>query len=330
MNLSGMNWKRGLIALGIIFVGFGIGFAAGRNTYVAPSAVRQIRSDNSGYEFTNPLLLVDNSGETFSKFDPLKERVNEVITRAARTNKVETVGFYYRDLTNGEWTGINEDRQFSPGSMLKVATLIAYLKLAQNDPQILTEKVPYTSIKDPGQHYKPTHALESGMRTKRELLIQMIAESDNSAMDTLNEGYVDNILSVYKELGMPNPVIQPHDFLSPSMYSRILRTLYNSSYLSRPYSEEALRLLSHTAFDKGIVAGTGSTTVAHKFGENTLLENGTVVSKELHDCGIVYYPGNPYLLCIMTKGDNFEDLQSVIVEVSKVTYSYVERSRGSK
>jgi len=27
---------------------------------------------------------------------------------------------------------------------------------------------------------------------------------------------------------------------------------------------------------------------------------------QLHDCGIVYYPETPYLLCVMTKGWNFE------------------------
>ena len=78
-------------------------------------------------------------------------------------------------------------------------------------------------------------------------------------------------------------------------------------------SEKALGLLQKSEFHKGLVAGVPSgTIVAHKFGERDGL---TIGEKQLHDCGIIYYPGNPYLLCVMTRGDNFDELAGVVFDV---------------
>lgn len=59
--------------------------------------------------------------------------------------------------------------------------------------------------------------------------------------------------------------------------------------------------------------------VAHKFGERYY---GDI--KQLHDCGVIYYPENPYLLCVMTIGKDFEDLAEVISHVSDVVYREVD------
>jgi hypothetical protein len=59
-----------------------------------------------------------------------------------------------------------------------------------------------------------------------------------------------------------------------------------------------------------------SLAVAHKFGEREL-PNGI---KQLHDCGIVYLPKHPYLLCIMTRGTDYDRLSTVISTISKKIY----------
>ena len=56
--------------------------------------------------------------------------------------------------------------------------------------------------------------------------------------------------------------------------------------------------------------------VAHKFGESG--ELGKEV--QLHDCGIVYSPQHPYLICVMTKGKDFKNLENVIRSISKIAY----------
>jgi hypothetical protein len=60
--------------------------------------------------------------------------------------------------------------------------------------------------------------------------------------------------------------------------------------------------------------------VSHKFGERTEMAGGSVAWRELHDCGIVYYPYEPYFLCVMTKGQDFDDQRAVLRGISAVVY----------
>jgi hypothetical protein len=79
--------------------------------------------------------------------------------------------------------------------------------------------------------------------------------------------------------------------------------------------------LAKSTFTEGIVAGLPQgMTVAHKFGEAEL-PDGTL---QLHDCGIVYKPNQPYLICVMTKGSNFDTLAGVISHISKTVYQIIQ------
>jgi beta-lactamase class A len=67
----------------------------------------------------------------------------------------------------------------------------------------------------------------------------------------------------------------------------------------------------------GVPAGI---PVAHKFGETGQVGG----ERQLHDCGIVYYPNSPYILCIMTRGNNFEELPNIIKQISSEVYKHVD------
>jgi len=60
--------------------------------------------------------------------------------------------------------------------------------------------------------------------------------------------------------------------------------------------------------------------VASRFGERA---HGPAGAKQLHDCGIVYCPRRPYLLCVMTRGDDFQELTGTIRDLSRLVYSDV-------
>lgn len=295
--------------------------------YKSNSDLNIIRVNSPEYHFINPLLLIDNSHVDFPELDGLKNDIEKTINSAKDSGEVNNAAFYFRDLNSSKWTGFNESDLYSPSSMLKVVTLLAYLKAAESDPTILTQRVYFVDKPDTGQHYAPQEYLSPGMYSVRELLVQMIVNSDNSAMQTLNGLHPDQVYQVYQALQLPDPRLEADDFMSAEMYSRVWRSLYSSTYLSHQSSEEALKLLSYTTFNAGLVAGVASSTVvSHKFGEHTLLDSyGKPIENQLHDCGIIYYPQKPYLLCVMTRGESFPSLENFIKTVSTIVYSRVSK-----
>jgi hypothetical protein len=104
-------------------------------------------------------------------------------------------------------------------------------------------------------------------------------------------------------------------------YASFFRVLYNASYLGKQLSEWALATLAQSEFREGIVAGVPpAVPVAHKFGEHKDVATGEV---QLHDCGIVYVPEHPYLLCVMTRGASFEHLDDAIASTSRLIFAQV-------
>lgn len=315
------------IVLAIIFilVGFLIRPLIEKGGFIPKSSVVQVREDSSEFKYINPFLLLANAEEKYPNLNLLKKRLEKYIEDEATGIGAEKVSVYFRKMNSGEWTGVNEDELYAPASMLKVATLIAYLKVASRDSSIFSNKLFYEYQDDSGQFYKPI-PLKAGLYSELALLQQMILHSDNNAMNLIDEKNIPEIIELYEELKLSSPIGTPDDFMSPRSYSRFLRTLYNSTYLSRSYSEQALKLLTYSNFNKGLRGGVPEDIeIAHKFGEHTFMENGKIKYRELHDCGIIYFSKDPYLLCIMTKGSDFNDLEKVITNLSKIVFDYQKK-----
>lgn len=322
-----MTSKMKINLLLIIVITFIIGWLSSilyikSNNSKTPNSIRQNSPD---FQYINPLLFVDNSEENFSEYRPLESKINKYIDDTVDKNNARKVSVYFRDLNTSHWGGVNENELYAPSSMLKVAVLIGYLKLAEKNPDILNRKLEYNYKEQYQEYYKP-NKLKNGSYTVLEMLQQMIIESDNTSMSQLVALHSDEIVKLYKDLKLPNIIDSNTDFMSTEDYSYIFRTLYNATYLRKSYSEQALKLLTFTKFDKGIVGGVGTTTkVAHKFGEHTITYNGTVTERQLHDCGIIYFPNKPYLLCIMTKGEDFTKLETIITDLSRIIFDFIKQ-----
>lgn len=229
---------------------------------------------------------------------------------------------YYRDLNNGPWFGISENTDFAPSSLLKVPVMMAYFREAESNPAILEQKIKY-STQIAGvipQNFEPKSPIVLGKTyTAEELIERMIIGSDNAALGLL-ENNIDGrkIDQVTLDLGITTATdATPTDFMNVQEYATLFRVLYYSTYLNRDYSEKALELLAQAEFKQGLVdILPNNIQVAHKFGEREL-GNGI---HQLHDCGIIYYSNRPYLLCVMTKGPNFNDLAKTIQQISDKIY----------
>ena len=280
------------------------------------------------YQFINPLLDCDIDNFTGSKEqDQLKSQLQEYIQRQIDNQKISFTAVYYRDLNNGPWFGINTQELFSPASLIKVPLMIAYYKAAEINPSLLQKKLLNTQVFNPEeQNIEPEKTLVAGQEyTVDELIQRMIIYSDNLAYNLLlNNIDAQSVYSVYNDLGVDisKAASDPNgNILSVKSYAAFFRILYNSSYLNKDMSEKALHLLNQSTFVQGIVAGVPQNiTVSHKFGERQYLDSG---QKQLHDCGIVYLPSRPYLICVMTRGKNFDNLISTVRDISSQIYKTI-------
>lgn len=293
-------------------------------------ALQKIVQENSGFHLIKPLLAFEvGEKKDFSEYKPLEKKIIDIEDQAKASGDASIVSFYFRDLATGRWTGENENEMFSPGSLLKVPLMIAFFQSAEIDPQVLSKKLSYSGFQDANasEAIKPSQAIKPGQSyTVSELIKYMIVYSDNNATVLLFNSIDHNSLNdVLSDLGINYPENDPTtaDFISAKQYSLFFRVLYNASYLNSFYSETALQLLSQVDYKDGIAAGLPEkTVVAHKFGERDVYDPVTnKTQNELHDCGIVYSTGNPYFICVMTKGDNLQKQQGVIKEISAVVYS---------
>jgi len=275
-----------------------------------------------GYTYISPLLeCADNQ---YLNRSELETKINRLVHKELNQNRVSHISIYFRDLNNGPWFGINENEKFTPASLLKVPILIAYLKIAEDYPEILEEKIKIDSIDQSfSQNILPLRKVELNKTYSiAELLDYMIIYSDNNAANHLLS-YIkpEDLNRIYFDLNIqiPGEEFGTENFMTVRDYASFFRILYNASYLNADMSERALHLLTHSNFNDGLKASIPrDIEIAHKFGERV-----TIDSKQLHDCGIIYEPSRPYLICIMTRGNNFNNMSQVIQELSQNIYEEI-------
>ncbi len=326
-----MKWLVQLTAaaLGALLVGVGLGvFASGFFSSAGSACTSQ-------YTYINPEPDCDTFDERSSRLDALQEKLDAKVKNLELQPNVDHVAVFTRDLVTRRFAGVNDVHSFYMASLLKVPILIAYYKFAEVEPKILDDGITYDgSINeyDLQDIPVPDHLVVGKSYTVSELLYHSVANSDNTAaqilMQRLPSDFLDKVLTA---LGtqFQKPEGEKEDLITARSYAGVFRVLYNASYLSREYSNKALELLTHTSFDKGAAAGIpAGTAIAHKYGERANVDPKTdaVVSRQLHDCGIIYaHSGShPYIFCIMTQGNDFSALQSAIRDLSATIYNALE------
>lgn len=313
-----------IITVSLVIAGCILAFFAGyfAKEWFVPAMDGYRERHSGGFSFVSPLLECEGAESTkeVSRFGHL---IRKILDEATERGDITEASVYFRDLNNGPWFGVNERALFSPASLLKVPRMISYFKEAEKNPAILEKKIRYAPETDLDlmQNFVPGKKLEPGKEyTVEQLIEQMIVYSENNAKEILAETDESFADTIYRDLGMMVPGTgKLEDFMSVKEYASFFRILYNASYLSPYYSNKALELLSRTDFREGLVAGIPEgVTVAHKFGERGI---GDI--KQLHDCGVIYERTHPYLLCVMTRGKDFEPLKKTIQAISRETYSAV-------
>jgi len=321
------SWVVSLIA--VFFLGY---FSSVKINYNHRDDSDEIIRKNFNYKYINPILECNTDIEQNNNLTTLKKSIETIIKDETYNKNISFASIYFRDLNNGPWLGINEKEYFSPASLIKVPVLIAYLKQAETNPDILKKEiVPVitTSSGDNIQNIKPSISLAPDKKyTVEDLLEKMIIYSDNDAYNTLSGNlnpddfgkiFQDLDIDISKAFTSPNG-----DIITVKDYASFYRILFNASYLNQDMSEKALSLLSQSQYKDGLVAGVPQNiSIAHKFGERKFSDTGET---QLHDCGIIYLPKKPYLLCVMTRGNDISKASQTIKTISNKVFQYLNNN----
>lgn len=324
------GWKLWAIAAIACAASFAVGwFVKSPAQSLTPAPLRL-----AGYQFTSPLLACNFSSIGIIPEDKsLDNTIKSAIDARIKAGDVSKASAYFADFATSRWAEAYPDEKYYPSSLGKIPIMMAYYELAENDSSVLEKKITYPAggaDLNNTQDVKPPEAIVPGQTySVDELIGYMIKYSDNNAAQLLYENIDQSILrNVYGDLQIPvndDATVANLDFITPRQVGVLFRILYNATYLSHDFSEKALQLMSQSSFTQGIAAGVpASTAVSHKFGVVGIQNGGVTAEHELHDCGIVYAPNHPYLLCVMTRGaSSLPTMESAIADISRTVYQKV-------
>ena len=176
------------------------------------------------YQFIRPLIGVGvpraYGAETLA---PLHAQIAQTAAQMPNGSLVR-YAYYFRDLTNGKWTGINETDQYDPASTLKLVFAVGVYKQEEVTPGFINQSFVYTPQIANLQSqfaYAPAVNLQVGASySVPYLLKEMLSDSDNGAKDLLlthlDTSLIDKMfsdLSITKPVNSdsPNFTISPQD-----------------------------------------------------------------------------------------------------------------------
>jgi len=280
----------------------------------------QIREKRSA--FIKPLLLTDVIVQDRS-MTTLGVELKSLINQKVASNVLQVASVYIRKMDNGAHISINENELYNPASLMKIAYLISYLEEEDINPGKLKKKLYFDKHYAAGnnQNIVDFKLKEQTYYTISDLLFAMIVNSDNDATTVLMQNLNNSIFSkIFSDLELPPPPKQGEYFIGVEDYAKFLRVLYSSTYLSPSASEYAVSLLLQSTFKEGICSTLDpKIPIAHKFGERVI--NSVA---QLHEFGIVYYNNTPYMIGVMTKGNNLAPLKQTMGEISRMVFNYMQ------
>ncbi|OGM29040.1 hypothetical protein A3D84_04730 [Candidatus Woesebacteria bacterium RIFCSPHIGHO2_02_FULL_42_20] len=279
-----------------------------------------------GYPFLAKRIFIENPNDIIINFVPLRQKLREYIAGVA-----EKAGIFFEYLPTGTGIGVNDREPFFRASLVKIPAVMRAYKLIEEGKLAFTDILTLEEY-HLDKEYGSLWQLGAGAKvTVREAIRLAVVESDNTAYEVLNDrvnellqapvGEERNISDVYDYLDIPSDTDGLTLDVTPRNYSSILRSLFFSAYLTYEHSNELLTLMTQSTFTEGITGPLGEgVKAAHKFGiRKSFSDDQDVFS----DCGIVYLPQRPYILCVMVKSEEEDTASRLMQEISRMVYEYL-------
>jgi hypothetical protein len=155
----------------------------------------------------------------------------------------------------------------------------------------------------------------------------MVAQNDDDAFALLAAKLPPPRLQrIYKDL-LVNYAPERKDFdVTLSASSAFFRVLFNASYLSEEMSEKALRFLARSSFRNGMAAGVpADLDVASTMSARSVPDGSGGETVQVQEVGIIYHPRRPFLLGIIVRGAEYDELADVIRDITELIFHEVDR-----
>jgi beta-lactamase class A len=253
------------------------------------------------------------------------------------------LGIALEDLRSGQKFFLREDEVFPQASTIKIAVLAELYHQNQQALQGTSGKAKLSDLYTvQASDLVPDSDIMGGLTpsvtkiTNRDLATMMVAVSDNSATNVLIDRLgMDNVNALMDSLGLPHTRLRRkmmdlkaasegrENISTPREMLLLLEQIYQGKVLNKEMTEDLLRVLGthkESWLSRDLPEGL---RVADKTGSLEGVRN---------NCGIIFVPNRPYLLCIMTTYLGKErDGEETITHISSAAYRMFDRmSRASE
>ncbi|HEV8383645.1 MAG TPA: serine hydrolase [Candidatus Acidoferrales bacterium] len=241
------------------------------------------------------------------------------------------MGIAVKDLGTGETFFANADTVFPQASSIKIPILLELFRQAQAGTLKLDERVDLKkSMMAQGSGVLLRFGDGGSALSLRDLAVLMIVLSDNTATNILIDRVgLQNVNENLRRIGLTQTKLQRimldidaqrasrENLSTPREMVMLLEMLDGGKTLDPKNTQAALEILKYpknTALRRSLPA---SVALASKPGG---------ISGVACESGIVYLPGKPYAISVMTTYDKDSDAaDNAITEVSRRVYAYFER-----
>lgn len=264
------------------------------------------------YPFLSKRIFAEQQSDILINFLPLRQKLRETTAPYG-----DSFGVYFEYLPTGTSIGINEKVDFESASLFKIPMIMAYYRglEEQGGDKNQTDVIKEQDInKEYGDLWQKGSGYEISLD---EAIKRAITQSDNTAIAVIarNSKQAD-VLEVYEGLDINLTTSKDNIVLiTLKGFSSILKSLFFASIVNKENSQHILDYMSQVEYRDAIVAGVpNDVPVAHKIGE--------IGDRLYMDCGIIYVPSRPYILCMVSATDGAEAAKRM-KEVSSEVYKFV-------
>ena len=223
--------------------------------------------------------------------------------------------FVVHNLTDGRYAASGESRTWYAASTYKAAVLLEAYRQRDAGTLDFEEKLKvteeYTQYDQGTLEY--LEIKEDDEITVRDAVAGMIVVSDTPLAVLMSEtvGY-ENIDGTLRSIGATTMEVGNTELPTSAIdLAQLMIAIVSGQGVSGASRDEMLSLMAQEWFAEGIIAGLpGGTSYAHKSGS---------LGANVHDAGIVWGPGGPYVIVVMTDGS---EGWTPIASASAAVYNY--------